>query len=152
MVPDYDFAVQEDILLEDGAFAEAQTQFDPPQITFQAQAYQRLVEGKVRARFTAAHEIGHMLLHFGARNLNRMPQAIKSKYDGNSAEWQANAFAGGFLAPEHLLREFGSPEEAAEMLSVSVETARIQMTQLRLWPKNRDVSAWLKLRAEMGLK
>ncbi len=151
VVPDYEFAVQEQIILEDGTFAEAQTQFSPPQITFCSEVYYQLVAEKPRARFTAAHELGHMLLHYGARNLNRLPQISRAKYNANSAEWQANTFAASFLAPEHLLRGFSSPEQASEMLFISLEAAKIQMTELKIGNKNRDISEWLKLRKDMGL-
>jgi Zn-dependent peptidase ImmA (M78 family) len=109
------------------------------------------MNGDPHARFTAAHEIGHLFLHEGQRVLNRMPEKSKAMFQSKSAEWQANEFAASFLAPEHLLRNYDSPEEAAEMMKISLRTAQIRMTDLKLWPKKRDISAWLELREEMGL-
>jgi hypothetical protein len=152
VVPGYQFSVQEQIILEDGAFAAAETQMDPPTVTMAADEYRRLVENNPRARFTGAHELGHLLLHYGSKNLNRMTNVARSQFKSNSAEWQANTFAGGFLAPEHLLRHFQTPEEAASMLCISVEVARIQMKTLELIPIKRDISAWQKIRSEMGLR
>lgn len=152
VVPGYQFAVQEHIILEDGAFAAAETQMDPPMITMSADEYLKLVNNNPRARFTGAHELGHLLLHYGSKNLNRMNNVARSQFKFNSAEWQANTFAGGFLAPEHLLRLFRTPEEAASMLCISVDVARIQMNAHQLIPVSRDISAWQKIRSEMGLR
>lgn len=151
LVPQYEFAVLEQIELEDGGYAEGQTEFDPPRITLRVETYLLLVQDNPRARFTAAHEIGHLLLHEGLRTLNRMPEKSVAKFRSKSAEWQANEFAAAFLAPEHLLRGFQSPEEAAEMMRVSLRVAQIRMTELGFGSKDRDISAWTKLRAEMEL-
>ncbi|MEO6606840.1 MAG: ImmA/IrrE family metallo-endopeptidase [Aestuariivirga sp.] len=150
LVPQYDFAVVDEIKLENGGFAEAQTEFSPPRITFNLASYQKLLSDEPHARFTAAHEIGHLFLHEGHRVLNRMPEKSRAMFQSRSAEWQANEFAAAFLAPEHLLREFESPDDAAQSMLVSLRTAQIRMTQLKLWPKVRDISAWTKLREEMG--
>ena len=151
LVRGYDYAVVDEIRLEGVALAEAQTEFEPVRITFCRETYLRLVDGNPRARFTAAHEIGHLLLHEGLRTLHRMPEKSEAKFQSRSAEWQANEFAAAFLAPKHLLQEFNSPEEAAELMKVSLRVTQIQMKQLGLWPKVRDISAWTALRAEMEL-
>ncbi|SDZ41476.1 Zn-dependent peptidase ImmA, M78 family [Amycolatopsis xylanica] len=46
-----------------------------------------------RSRFDAAHELGHLVMHAGARESR-----------GPEAEQQANAFAGAFLMPESSVR------------------------------------------------
>jgi Zn-dependent peptidase ImmA (M78 family) len=40
-----------------------------------------------------------------------------------SAEWQATKFAVFFLMPEHIVRQFASPEELSAHCKVSLETA-----------------------------
>ena len=151
LLPNYQFEIVDMIELENGGQAEAQTAFDPPRVTFRTETYLQLVKDDPHARFTAAHEIGHLFLHEGLRALNRMPEKSKSIFQSRSAEWQANEFAAAFLAPEHMLRCFDCPEEAAAMMCISLRTAQIRMTELRLWPKNRDTSAWSRLRKEMKL-
>ena len=54
-------------------------------------------EGEGRDRFTIIHELGHILLHTNDRmQLRRGSASIKTYCD---PEWQANTFAGEFLAP-----------------------------------------------------
>lgn len=151
LVEGYDIEFVDVIQLDNGEFAEAQTEFSPPKITFSSDVYLKLVQDDPRSRFTAAHEIGHLMLHQGLATLKRMPEKSVAKYQANSAEWQANRFAAAFLAPESLMRSFDSPDEVAEMMKISMRMAQIRMTELKLWPKVRDISTWKKAREEFGL-
>jgi hypothetical protein len=135
LIPEYFFAV--DDLPRDalGNSVVAQTQFTPPAITFNKETYKLLVDMDPFARFTGAHELGHILLHSGDRVLNRAPGAL-TKFNNKtfSAEWQANEFAANFLVPEHIAREFNSPQELAQNTMVSLRVAQIRMSSLNLWP------------------
>lgn len=57
--------------------------------------YNALHENETRARFTIAHEFGHLLMHKGVA-LNRGDGNHKIFED---SEWQANQFAAELLAP-----------------------------------------------------
>jgi len=59
--------------------------------------------GRERNRFTAAHEIGHLVLHY-LLSANKAPNAgmKAARYPlgkRDAAEWEANWFAAGFLMP-----------------------------------------------------
>ena len=57
--------------------------------------------GRLRDRFTIAHELGHYVLHsqLGKRQIE-VPRLASGR-----AEWEANWFAGAFLMPEKLFTE-----------------------------------------------
>ena len=136
VLPGYQFHVEENVLSEDGKPVYAQTQFSPPSITFSAASYAALVKSEPHARFTAAHELAHALLHWGDKSLNRAPNAISKLINkAMSAEWQANEFAANFLVPEHIARCYTDPYELAQLTMVSVRVAQIRLTSLNLWPK-----------------
>lgn len=82
-----------------------------------------------RQRFSAAHELGHALMH-------HPPLAfLKGRKWGEREPWQeaeANRFASEFLMPAPFLFAHGldSPEKIAEACYVSLEAARIRAGQL----------------------
>lgn len=59
-------------------------------------------EPSVRKKFTIAHEIGHFLLHDGARN--RL-DTINYDDDESEDETEANYFAASLLMPEKMVRD-----------------------------------------------
>ncbi|QTG16558.1 ImmA/IrrE family metallo-endopeptidase (plasmid) [Agrobacterium tumefaciens] len=93
--------------------------------------YEAAVNGDGRARFTVAHEIGHLFLHTG------IPLARASN-DGSikpfrMSEPQANQFAAEFLMPRHLSLRHYSRAELCTVFGVSEEAAsnRIKFLQSR---------------------
>jgi Zn-dependent peptidase ImmA (M78 family) len=64
--------------------------------------------GDEYARFVIAHEVGHIVLHdHSAKGFSSDRSAqIRFADDGQSAEWQANTFAGHFLAPDSVVEKF----------------------------------------------
>jgi hypothetical protein len=64
--------------------------------------------GEEYARFVIAHEVGHIVLHdHSAKGFSNDRSAqIRFADDGQSAEWQANTFAGHFLVPELVVKKF----------------------------------------------
>lgn len=118
---------------------EGYTAFAPPMIAFPDSGYLALVAGGSRARWTAAHELGHLLLHEATtkhRETEATPNLIIDRAY-NSAEWQANRFASEFLMPEHVVSEFASPEELARNCQVSLQAARIRYEEIRPEPKKK---------------
>lgn len=58
--------------------------------------FNNLCDGQFRARFTIAHEFGHLVLnHFSEVSLNRGPEGDIKLFC--NSEWQANEFAGWLL-------------------------------------------------------
>jgi IrrE N-terminal-like domain len=136
VLPEYQFYVEDSVLSDDGKPVHAQTQFSPPSIIFSAESYRALIKLEPFARFTAAHELAHALLHWGDKSLNRSPNAISKLINkAMSAEWQANEFAANFLVPEHIARCYPDPYELAQLTNVSVRVAQIRLASLNLWPK-----------------
>lgn len=83
-----------------------------------------------RDRFTVAHELGHLLLHFpkvvqsspGSRMVATR-WVDMSDADAQRAEWEANWFAAGFLMPD---RDFGAH---VELLSISALSSRYGVSE-----------------------
>lgn len=95
-----------------------------------------------RDRFTIAHELGHLFLHF--------PKIIKNNKDAimratrrvnlhdkekERAEWEANWFAAEFLMPESIFREKydkGSISHVQQAFDVSESAAKVRAKSLGL--------------------
>lgn len=94
-------------------------------IRLREDVYERCCEGRGRDRFTAAHELGHYLMHrnapikFHRAEQGRLPAYLDS-------EWQANRFAGGLLMPEPLMRACNSLHEVTQRFGVSWDAASYQ--------------------------
>ena len=82
-------------------------------------------EASVRQRFTAAHELGHFLLHrdlIGERIEDNY--MLRSNQLSNWQEAQANRFAADLLMPRHLLNKYVEetamkPAQLAKLFQVS---------------------------------
>ena len=93
--------------------------------------YQGVLEKKGRDRFTACHELGHVLLHGGT--LNRiMPDQRTVIY--RDPEWQANAFAGAILMPQRHVVGLRSVRDLREIFGVTLEAAEVRMKVLGIFP------------------
>lgn len=133
---DFALLVKDDQLM-DGA--EGYTEFEPsPRIVLSDSAYLSAGNHKGRGRWTAAHELGHLVLHKGAVPFERATGTytkMRQLAVFESAEWQANAFAAGFLMPEHLIRDFTDAGEIADFFSVSRQAAENRIKTLGLSPR-----------------
>lgn len=109
--------------------AEAQVNTVKPQIVFRQTTYDALMEGNVRARFTAAHELGHLLMHSGEHI--HYARALRHTSEQVDPEWQADCFAAAFLMPEDAFRECCSNEEAQERFGVGFRAANLRARTLR---------------------
>lgn len=137
--PDYYMAVENLGNDERGNQISAHTEFDPHRIVLTDRTYSDLFKQDPVARFTGAHEIGHLMMHEGATVNRAMNSEVK--YQNNpklSAEWQANFFAANFLMPEHIVRNFASPQELAEFTLVSLRAAQLRMMELGLWSNQKN--------------
>ena len=66
--------------------------------------------GDDRNRFSAAHELGHYLLHYFSQNRQDEMHAARSGDVNDRAEWEANWFASAFLMPEVQYRKIHKDE------------------------------------------
>jgi hypothetical protein len=96
-----------------------------------------------RDRFTIAHELGHLFLHFPKvkRDHPGCPMAATRRVDQNDlsqkrTEWEANWFAAAFLMPEQPFREYyamaHSTTETATKFGVSQSAAEVRANTLGL--------------------
>lgn len=88
-------------------------------------------EGKPRARFTMAHEFGHLLMHSGVS-----PQLARTKspihhweYD---SEWQADTFAAELLMPaDQVVARCKTIQDIQNIFNVSWKAASIRFQELK---------------------
>ena len=101
---------------------------DRKAMIIRADVHEGACEGRGRDRFTVIHEVGHVLLHTSDRlMLRRGTGPIKTYCD---PEWQADAFAGEFLAPRRLAPPGASAQELASNFGISLDAAN---TMIRKW-------------------
>ena len=110
-------------------------------VSFDIRTYNALRDGNFRARFTAAHEAGHVEMH-----ADQVPVALSTgKFQGYARradipaycdpEWQANYFAACVLmcrpAMESIVAQYGqSAEIVSELLQVSHPAAARRLMYL----------------------
>lgn len=102
------------------------------------------ITSAVRDRFTIAHELGHLFLHYTLASGGRsgvIMIATRWVDERNEAlqraEWEANWFAAAFLMPSEIFRSafhanLRSIEITAEQFGVSLKAAQIRAQSLRL--------------------
>lgn len=127
LIDGYEMHVAENATL--GA-AEAVTDLLKPVVTFSARTYDALCRGDARARMTAAHELGHLMLHSG----QPVGLAFSRRDDPQiDPERQADVFAAAFLMPERAFRKIRSIEAAMTRFGVSRDAACCRARQLGLY-------------------
>lgn len=105
-----------------------------------------------RQRFTAAHELGHILLgHVGEYQLvNREP----SRGD-NPIEQEANVFASRLLAPACVLwaLDARTPEQIASLCHISYTAARFRAERMKLlYERNKFLTSPLEQQVYLQFK
>ena len=98
-------------------------------IMLREDVYRGACAGEKRARFTAAHELGHWHMH------TNIPLARAKQGDGTKvyclAEWQANQFAAQFLMPKGFINTFDGEDDLMERFGVSWGAARNRIRYLQ---------------------
>lgn len=91
--------------------------------------------GYSRQRFTIAHELGHLVLHYVMAAKSEPLQA--NRYGTGRTEWEANWFASAFLMPEAEIKESyyrhsGNISNIAFDFDVSHAAAEIRLDELSI--------------------
>lgn len=99
---------------------------DQKTIMLREDVYERALNGCGRDRMTAAHELGHYILHANLEvSLARSDEKLRAFED---SEWQANCFGGELLMPytKKDLLIGKTPHEIADLCAASLEAATYQ--------------------------
>ena len=113
---------------DDMGDAEGFTCPDGSFIRLREDVYRKAWSGDGRARFTAAHELGHHVLHAGAPLARVKPNERHPPYC--LSEPQANIFAASILMPRRFITEADDARTVAKRHGVSLESASIRLNNL----------------------
>ncbi len=101
-------------------------------IALREDVYNAAVAGNGQARFTLAHELGHLFLHNGQPfALHRAPTKSQNVVAFRRAEPQANQFAAALLMPQALILPTDTAESLVEKFGVSFAAARNRLNYIR---------------------
>ncbi|MBW4706166.1 ImmA/IrrE family metallo-endopeptidase [Roseobacter sp. YSTF-M11] len=92
--------------------------------------YDEALGGGHRARFTLAHEFGHYLLHTGQNQPFERAMPGQKLRAFESAEKQADRFAGTLLMPKGLITIFDTPETVSFKFGVSKAAATVRLDKI----------------------
>lgn len=109
--------------------AEGRTDWLEPVITLSASTYSKLRKSDPRARSTAAHELGHLLMHTRQHVFH---YRTKSKDRCVDPEWQANTFAAALLMPRHAFLKMKTVRQAMKAFGVSRGAALVRARNLNM--------------------
>ena len=125
VLDDYDFRVLDDREMHE---LDGLTDEHRPIIYLKNSVYKALERGDGRARMTAAHEFGHLLMHCGMPTYRAFSHSYQPLYD---PERQANIFAAAFLMPAEAFRRCRTAREAMKTFGVSQDAALCRARKLK---------------------
>lgn len=129
---EYSFEVldKSDMISRFGEDAEGITSHKENMIGLRTDVYMGASHGQGRDRFTAAHELGHYILH--ANEGLALPRRCETSTKAFcNSEWQANQFAREFLVDIRQLHHFQSAAQVAQHFGVSHQVASIQFEEAK---------------------
>jgi IrrE N-terminal-like domain len=111
----------------------AYVSFNPPTLNVDSGIWTGARIDEAYPRFVIAHEVGHLALHdHTAKAFSRDKSAqIRFADNGQSAEWQANIFAGHLLLPTSVVERIDDLVELAFQGQVPVEVALERLLTVR---------------------
>lgn len=124
VLDEYDFRVEEDRSM---GSLEGLTDDQHPIIYLKSSVYNALERGDGRARMTAAHEFGHLLMHCRMPTYRAFSDRYEPLYD---PERQANIFAAAFLMPREAFVRCRTVREAMKTFGVSRDAANCRARKL----------------------
>lgn len=123
-IPDFILEIVEDHELSED---EAVTYPNEMRMVVRESTYIDACKNKGRARFTLAHETAHLFIHPNIPAAYARARPISEKIKPyEDSEWQANVFAGQFLAPIDQIQG-KSIEHVVQEYKISRESAKIQL-------------------------
>ena len=118
----------------------AHTEFRPSRVLLREDVYEGAYLDDPKSRFTVAHEIGHLCLHWGypmPRLPPGSPQFARSRIKGR-VEAEANLFASAFLMPRAVALKYNNkPSRLASICRVS----ELAITTSESQPRSRSPRA-----------
>ncbi len=122
LIPEYEFCVES---IEEMGNAQGLTYPDRGIVIIREDVYNRAIAGNGRDRLTIAHELFHLLKHDCSHiTFARIGNESNIKiYE--DPEWQADAFGGELLVPNHLIQGLDA-EEISQKCGVSRSAAKYQ--------------------------
>jgi hypothetical protein len=111
---------------------EAFTEYDPLRIVVREDIYEASWRDDARSRFSIAHELGHLCLHW-RHPLARLSPSAQKFHDSRAnarLEREANHFAAAFLMPRTLARRVNEPRLLARLCRVSNEAASRRLNEI----------------------
>ena len=103
----------------------AYTHPDKGKIYVRDSVYNNAFDGDPRARFTIAHEIGHLIMHKEQEIFARSTCNRHKIYE--DSEWQADVFAASFLINQIFVTDDMNAQEIANKFGVSLAAAESWM-------------------------
>ena len=98
-------------------------------IRLREDVYDGACAGRGRDRGTAAHELGHYILHHDLNLPRRLKESELKSY--RSSEWQAKCFAGELLVSAAFVLPTDDAASIAYRFGVSMDAAAYQFKQLK---------------------
>ncbi|EHR5477003.1 ImmA/IrrE family metallo-endopeptidase [Vibrio parahaemolyticus] len=107
---------------------EARAYPDEGYIAIRKDIYDQLEDGCGHAKFTIAHELGHLVMHQGIR-----PSFARGNHEiFEDSEWQADEFASEFLIDSSLVDvEVDTPATVSKRFGVTEHAAEVKLSKLK---------------------
>jgi hypothetical protein len=111
----------------------AYVRFTPLTLYVDRKVWAAAGNGETYARYIIAHEIGHIVLHdqFAVAFSDEQAAQLKYLQDEESGEWQANMFAGYFLAPDHIALKLQDADILAGLCVISDDLAAKRLSEAK---------------------
>ena len=110
----------------------AHTEFRPARVLIREDVYEGAYRDDPKSRFTVAHEIGHLCLHWEypmPRLPPESPVLLRSRIK-RRVENEANLFASFFLMPRAVALKYNKPSRLANVCRVSELAASIRLSHM----------------------
>ncbi len=95
-------------------------------IILRVDVYDAACQGDGRGRFTAAHELGHYLMH---QEISFARAREENEPIYSDAEWQADAFAGNLMIPRNLSFGYTCPTITSHAFGTSEHAAKVMLSK-----------------------
>lgn len=109
---------------EDMGPDEGRVPFGDTILILREDIYEKLMKDDPRARFTACHELGHLIMHRNVQlNFARSHKGEIAYYE--NSEWQADSFASYLLYPPYIAKKIPYVSEAMTFCGISFTAHKV---------------------------